>query len=467
MSSTVLIVDDESSFRVIAEQALLREGYRVLTAESGIKGVLQWRQEHPDVVILDRNLPDADGVELLQGLVRESRELAVGTLFIVATAHADVENAVQALHHGADDYLTKPIQLTDFIIKIQKALETRRLRNRVLALTRDGRPQHEPMLTTRSPAMENILENARRVSQSPSTHVLLQGESGTGKEVLARFIHSRTPGRSDEAFVEVNCAALTEGLLESELFGHERGAFTDAKESKRGLLELASGGTLFLDEIGELSVGIQAKLLRALDTMRFRRIGGNADIAADVRIIAATNRDLLEEIAAGRFRLDLYHRLNVFSITLMPLRERREDMIALARWLLTAVARRLARTAPELSPEVEQKLLAYHFPGNVRELRNALERALIVSSGKSITAQDLMLGGERPAIEPDSRGEPFLDVRLTAGGDPPTLAQMESLYVEGVLHHTRGNRKQAARLMDVSYTTVIKKIADYHIQLPR
>ena len=457
--NTVLVVDDEKSFRVIAEEALVREGYSVRTADSGAAGGAAFREDPPDVVILDRNLPDVDGVDLLGALSREAQERGVDTLFLVATAYADVENAVLALRQGADDYLTKPIQLSELVVKIRKALEARRLRNRVRALRREG-PGIDALLDTKSAAMREVIDSARKVAQSPSTSVLLQGESGTGKEVLARLIHDETPGRRDEAFVALNCAAIAEGLLESELFGHERGAFTDARSGKRGLLELAAGGTLFLDEIGELGPLLQTKLLRALETTTFRRVGGTRDLPADVRIIAATNRNLEEEVAAGRFRLDLFHRLDVFHLTVPPLRERREDIAQLARFLLERIAQRLVRPAPGLSQEAEKILLGYSYPGNVRELRNVLERALILESGPQITPVSLVLG--KLARPPSG----FFSVGLRDDGQPPTLAELEKQYLERLLAHAHGNRTQVARLLAVSYPTVVKKIADYGIKMP-
>jgi two-component system, NtrC family, response regulator AtoC len=460
MSFSVLVIDDEKSFRIIAEEALSREGYAVRTADSGAAGARAFADEPADVVVLDRNLPDVDGVDLLGKLAREAHERGVDTLFLVATAYADVENAVQALRQGAEDYLTKPLQLPDLLIKIRKALEARRLRNRVRALRHEA--PSRALLSSESPAMREVLERARLVAQSPSTSILLQGESGTGKEIVARFIHDHTPGRREEAFVELNCAALSEGLLESELFGHERGAFTDAKASKRGLLELAAGGTLFLDEVGELGPQLQAKVLRALETTTFRRVGGTRDLSADVRIIAATNRNLDEEVRAGRFRLDLFHRLDVFHLTLPPLRERREDIPALAGWLLERIAQRLLKPVPSLSTDALRILKAYDYPGNVRELRNILERAVILERSGTITPDSLLLGSGR-AGQP--RADAFFSVGLE-GGQPPTLADLEKLYIERLLEHADGNRSQVARLLDVSYPTVAKKIADYAIKIP-
>jgi two-component system response regulator AtoC len=461
VTTTVLIVDDEKSFRVIAEAALVREGYNVRTAASGTAGMAAWRESPPDVVLLDRNLPDADGVEMLATLSQEARDRGADSLFLVATAYADVENAVRALRQGAEDYLTKPIQLSELVVKIRKALEARRLRNRVRALRRETRPPQDALLTSQSPAMCQVFERALRVAQSPSTSVLLQGESGTGKEIMARFIHEHTPGRSEEALVDLNCAAIAEGLLESELFGHERGAFTDAKTGKQGLLELASGGTLFLDEIGELGASVQTKLLRALETTSFRRVGGTRDLVADVRVIAASNRNLEDDVAAGRFRLDLFHRLDVFHLTLPPLRERREDIPALANWMLGRISKRLGRPDAGLSPEAMQVLLTYDYPGNVRELRNILERSLILETGSEIGVSSLLIAKSRRA--PAKETVDFFSANPHADGRPPSLAEIEKLYIERLLAHTGGNRAEVARLLKVSYPTVAKKIADYGI----
>jgi len=463
MSFSVLVVDDEKSFRVIAQAALEREGYTVRTADSGAAGARSWRETPADVVLLDRNLPDVDGVDLLAVLSREAEERGADTLFLVATAYADVENAVAALRHGAEDYLTKPLQLSELVVKIRKALEARRLRHRVRALRREARQPIDALLSSESQPMREVLERARRVAQSPSTSVLLQGESGTGKEVVARLIHDETPGRRDEAMVVLNCSSIAEGLLESELFGHERGAFTDAKAAKPGLLELAAGGTLFLDEVGELGPALQTKLLGALETTTFRRVGGTRDFAADVRVIAATNRNLEADVERGRFRLDLFHRLDVFHLTLPPLRERREDILDLARWLLSRIGQRLGRHCPKLSVEAEQVLLGYGYPGNVRELRNVLERALILETGREITAGSLLLG--RPARPAGETRQAFFTAALREDGRPPSLAELEKEYVERLLAHTRGNRAEVARLLRVSYPTVAKKIADYEIKV--
>ena len=464
MGVGVLIIDDDRSFRLIAEEALAREGYEVRTAGSAASARAAWQDALPDVVLLDRNLPDVDGVELLATLSAEARERGADTLFLVVTAYADVENAVHALRQGAEDYLTKPVQLSELVVKIRKAIEARRLRNRVRAFQRASSAPIDALLSSKSPAMREVLARASKVAQSPSTAVLLRGETGTGKEVLARLIHQETPQRREEALVALDCAAVSESLLESELFGHERGAFTDAKMGKPGVFELASGGTLFLDEVGELGAVLQAKLLRALETTTFRRVGGTRDITADVRFIAATNRDLEKEVASGRFRLDLFHRLDVFHLTLPPLRERREDIPDLARWLLDRIAQRTRRPPLRLSEEAEQVLIAYDYPGNVRELRNILERAVILESGTTLTADHLALGKARP---PGSPAADFFTVPLLPDGRPPSLAEVERAYVERVLAHAKGNQSEASRILKISYPTVLKKITDYGIKVPR
>ena len=463
MGVGVLIIDDDRSFRLIAEEALVREGYEVRTAGSAASARAAWQDSMPDVVLLDRNLPDVDGVELLATLSAEARERGADTLFLVVTAYADVENAVHALRQGAEDYLTKPVQLSELVVKIRKAIEARRLRNRVRAFQRASSAPIDALLSSKSPAMREVLARASKVAQSPSTAVLLRGETGTGKEVLARLIHQQTPQRRDEALVALDCAAVSENLLESELFGHERGAFTDAKMGKPGVFELAAGGTLVLDEVGELGAVLQAKLLRALETTTFRRVGGTRDITADVRFIAATNRDLEKEVAAGRFRLDLFHRLDVFHLTLPPLRERREDIPALATWLLERIAQRVRRPALKLSEEAERVLVSYDFPGNVRELRNVLERAVILEAGTTLTAEYLALG----KATPPGPGAEFFTVPLLPEGRPPSLAEVERAYVERVLTYARGNQSEASRLLRISYPTVLKKIADYSIKVPR
>ena len=457
MKPSVLVIDDEKTFRIVVEEALSADGFEVATAASGEAGLRIWQREPTDFVILDRNLPDTDGVKLLAELLREARERQIDTLVVMATAYADVNSAVQALKAGAFDYLAKPVRLPELIVTFRRALEARRLRNQVRNLADREKAAHgEPVLVESGP-MREVVQMVDKVALSEDTTVLIQGESGTGKELIANMIHQKTPGRCLQPFIEINCASLPDNLLESELFGYEKGAFTDAKAQKRGLFEAADHGTLFLDEIGEMPAGTQAKLLKALEEMTFRRLGGTRDLKVDVRVIAATNKDLAAEVKRGAFRLDLYHRLDVFHLRLPPLRERREDIVPLARKFLAMFGSRMKKPKLLLAKETERMLTSYDYPGNVRELRNLIERAVILSSGPTIGSECIVLSG--PTRDPDSSD--FFSVKLEESGQPPTLDRLEAQYIVRLLEFAQGNRSHAARLLGVSYPTIAKKISDY------
>jgi DNA-binding NtrC family response regulator len=495
LKPTVLVIDDEKAFRMVAEEALASEGFEVQTAATGAAGLKAWRGEPTDLVILDRHLPDVDGVRLLEAMVREARERQIETLVVMATAYADVASAVEALKIGAHDYLTKPLQLPELVVTVRKALEARRLREQVKALSGREEQEVQGINLGRSPGMRAVVEMVEKVATAPATTVLIQGESGTGKELVANLIHRRTPSRADAPFIEINCASLPENLLESELFGYERGAFTDAKASKRGLFEAADRGTIFLDEIGELTPGTQAKLLKVLESMSFRRLGGTRDLAVDVRVVAATNKDLAAEVQKGTFRLDLFHRLDVFHLRLPPLRERREDILPLADHFLAQFARRMGRGSMQFGDEAKAILSGYAYPGNVRELKNLIERSVILAGGTEVigpecillTGAGVAMGGTWPGADAhaplgtqDSRpnipvmaptasaptsaaGDGFFNIGLCEGGRPATLAELEKAYIERLLTYAEGNRTQVARLLGVSYPTVVKKITDYGI----
>jgi DNA-binding NtrC family response regulator len=461
MKPTVLVIDDEKTFRIVAEEALSAEGFAVATAPSGQAGLTAWQRDPVDVVILDRHLPDTDGIAVLEAIIREGRERDADSLIVIATAYADVSSAVQALKLGAFDYLSKPLQLPELVVTVRKALEAKRLRAQVRQLTGRAQAARGDFVPGTSAAMRQVLDMVDKVAQATDTTVLIQGESGTGKEHIADLIHRFTPGRRDEPFVEINCAAVPENLLESELFGYERGAFTDAKAPKRGLFEQADRGTLFLDEVGEMPVGTQAKLLKVLEEMTFRRLGGTRDISVSVRVVAATNKDLAEEVKRGAFRLDLYHRLDVFHLRVPPLRDRREDILPLAAQFLTRFAARMRKPAARFSPETERALVAYDYPGNVRELRNVIERAVILSVAEQIDLDCIVLSGPTRPAEAALAAPPFFAVELDASGRPPDLDALERAYVARLLELTGGNRTQVARLLGVSYPTIAKKIADY------
>ncbi len=462
MRGTILIVDDEKTFRVVAQAALAAEGLRAETAASGGEGLARARELHPDVVVLDRNLPDADGLSVLDRLRSELGPDA--PLVVMATAYGEIENAVQAVKRGAFDYLTKPIQLPALVLTVRQALEALALRRRAQSLSGAARRRLEgtPCIAA-SAAMRRVVELADKVAASPDTTVLIEGESGTGKELVAQRVHVRTPRRGDAPLVELNCAAIPETLLEAELFGHERGAFTDAKRAKPGLLEQADGGTVFLDEVGDMPLATQAKLLKVLEAQVFRRLGGTRDVVADVRFVAATHRDLRALVESGAFRLDLFHRLDVFHISIPPLRERREDVLPLARAFLRELSARTGKEIAGLDPATERLLLEYPFPGNVRELRNVIERAVILESGRTLSPGSVLLrGGPAAPVTPPAEAQ-----RPPRSERPPTLEEVERAYVVELLERAGGNRSQVARWMGVSYPTVMKKITDYGIDLAR
>jgi len=458
MKPSVLVIDDEKTFRIVVEEALSTDGFDVSSSSSGEAGLRAWQKEPTDFVILDRNLPDTDGVKLLEVLLGEARERGIDTLVVMATAYADVSSAVQALKLGAFDYLAKPVRLPELIVTFRRALEAKRLRNQVRNLADREKAAQGDLALGESAAIRDVVQMVEKVALSEDTTVLIQGESGTGKELVANLIHRKTPGRCLMPFIEINCASLPENLLESELFGYEKGAFTDAKAQKRGLFEAADQGTLFLDEIGEMRPGTQAKLLKVLEEMTFRRLGGTRDLKVDLRVIAATNKDLAAEVKRGAFRLDLYHRLDVFHLRLPPLRERRDDIVPLARKFVAMFALRMKKHKLVFARETEKILGSYDYPGNVRELKNLVERAVILSTGDTIGPESIVLSG--PSGDgPDAAG--FFAVELDESGQPPTLERLEAMYIAKLLAFAQGNRTQVARLLGVSYPTIAKKIADY------
>jgi DNA-binding NtrC family response regulator len=459
MKPSVLVIDDDETFRIVVEEALGSDGFEVVTAATGEEGLAVWQRDPTDFVILDRNLPDGDGIRILENILKETRDREIDTLVVMATSYADVEGAVQALKAGAFDYLSKPVRLPELIVTFRQAIETKRLRTKVRQLSDLEKAAVGDFVAGSSPAVAHVLDMVGKVAQAADTTVLIQGESGTGKELIANLVHRRTPVRSEQPLVEINCASLPENLLESELFGYERGAFTDAKAQKRGLFEGADGGTLFLDEIGEMPSGTQAKLLKVLEEMSFRRLGGTRDLKVNVRVIAATNKDLAAEVKRGTFRLDLYHRLDVFHLRLPPLREHPEDIPLLAAHFLSMFSQRMRKPGLSFSAEADRILRGYNYPGNVRELRNLVERAVILSTTPMIGADCIVISG--PVLEGEGASHFFsMDMDSTTG-KPPTLEQLEREYIARLLDHAQGNRTQVARLLGVSYPTVAKKIAEY------
>ena len=382
----IMVVDDEHLIRWSLEQNLKKQGYEVCTAGTGEDALRLAREEQPELVLLDYHLPGINGLEVLQRL----KEIDEDILVIMVTAQGGLETAVNTMRHGAYDYINKPFNLDEMAIVIRKALETSDLRREVVQLRSEHKKQGPPKILGNSKHMKNVLEMMAKVATSDASTVLVQGESGTGKELVAKWIHYES-ARAEKPFVAINCAAVPSTLLESELFGHEKGAFTDAKTSKKGLFELADGGTVFLDEIGDMEVGMQAKLLRFLEDRTFRRIGGAKVIPVDVRIISATNKDLLKAIEEKCFRNDLYYRLQVIPIFLPSLRERKEDILVLANYFIEMFTREFNKPTKGISSMAEKLLVEYNWPGNIRELKNVIERAIILGNDENLLLENLPL----------------------------------------------------------------------------
>ncbi|MBI5718751.1 MAG: sigma-54-dependent Fis family transcriptional regulator [Burkholderiales bacterium] len=450
MAEQILVVEDDTTIRLTLRDVLGKQGYRVDLAEDGAGGLERFRANSYALVMLDLRLPDMHGLEVLRAM----RESDAEAMVVVMTAYPEVRTAVDCVKAGAYDYFNKPFELDDLKEVVRRALETRRLRLEVERL-RVAAPQAGPVegMIGSSPAFLAMVEVTRRIAAAPRVPVLIRGESGTGKERVAQAIHKLSP-RAAGPWVTLNCSALAEGLLESEMFGHERGAFTDAKTAKRGLLELADGGTLFLDEIGDLSLALQPKLLRALETQTFRRVGGQKELKVDVRFVAATNRDLEAMVKAGSFREDLYYRLNVGSIDVPPLRARPDDMLPLARHFLAEAGTMMGIHDPRLEPEAAPLLEHYAWPGNVRELRNVMERALILSGGTPVAPQHL----PREVVAATSRRDAPADAD---GLTLQPLAEIEKRHIRRALEHCRGNKTRAAKLLGITRLTLRTKVAAY------
>lgn len=449
MPEPILIVEDDNTIRVTVGNFLARQGFDVEVAEDGQQALALLKERAFSLVLLDLHLPDMNGLDIL-GKIKESDDQP---LVVIMTAYPEVRTAVAALKAGAYDYINKPFDLEDLLELIGRAVEIHRLRREVEWRRAQAETCVIEGLIGDSPAFRQMLDMTARIASAGKIPVLIRGESGTGKERVAQAIHCRSP-RAEGPWVTLNCSALPEGLLESELFGHERGAFTDAKQMKRGLLELADGGTLFLDEIGDLSLTLQPKLLRVLETQSFRRLGGQKEIRVDVRFVSATHRDLPAMVQSGHFREDLYYRLNVGAIDLPALRERQDDILALARHFLEKTALVIGVEFPGFDSAVEPLLKAYRWPGNVRELRNVIERAAILSRGEHISAQHLPkeIVGDRPALQvPES---PRFGTAIRS------LADIEGDYIRHVLQLCAGNKTQAAELLGITRLTLRNKLRE-------
>ncbi len=453
----ILIVDDEAFIRENLERILSEDGYRPFSTASGEEAVRQVSEEEVDLVLLDLNLGAKSGLDVLAAL----KEVDPDVLVIIITGYGTVESAVEALKMGAYDYIKKPFKADAIRLIVRLALETQSLRREVRHLRREGKGLLESVdMVGSSPALMQVYHQVREVAKHETATVLITGESGTGKELVARAIHDLSP-RKGRPFVEINCGSLPFNLLESELFGHERGAFTDAKSRKIGLFEEASGGTVFLDEIGEMEMGLQVKLLRVLEDRKIRRLGGARNIDIDVRVVSATNCNLKAAIEAKDFREDLYYRLNVFPIQLPPLRERREDIPPLLDFFIQRFSREFNKRIREVSRVALDLLIRYHWPGNVRELRNVVERICIMHNVEVIKADCLPkeIWGGAPRKEADFSFEiPPEGIHLE-----DFVGQIEKDLIAKAFSITGGNVAKTARVLNVPRGTLRYKLEKYHL----
>jgi DNA-binding NtrC family response regulator len=446
---SILIVEDKKSMADMLRKTLEAEGFSVKTA-SNIKDGITSLEYSLSAVVTDLKLPDGEGMEILRAVRAGFPAIPV----IVMTAYGSIETAVKAVKGGAYDFITKPFDPDHFLLVVKRAMAEKTLQRENIVLKKEfSKFLQMPEIIGSSGACNGIMEKVKRVAPLKTT-VLILGESGTGKELVARALHYLSQ-RAKESFVAVNCAAIPKDLIENELFGHEKGAFTGAGETKLGRFELADRGTIFLDEIGDMEMTLQSKLLRVLQENEFQRVGGTKTIKVDVRVIAASNKNLQKEVAEGRFREDLFYRLNVFPIVIPPLRERKEDILPLSKYFISYFSKEMNKTEPSISSEAEKRLLNHEWKGNVRELRNIMERAVILCDGQILLPCHLSFGeGMSVKVRHDS---PLHEVAESAA------RAVEKARIEDVLKQTNGNKSRAADILKVSYKTLLNKIKEYRI----
>ncbi|MEK6653162.1 MAG: sigma-54 dependent transcriptional regulator [Nitrospirota bacterium] len=433
----ILIIEDDSAIQLALKIFFEKKNYEVLLADTGAKGLDIARKNLPDIVLLDLRLPDIYGLELLKKIKADRTD----SMVYIMTAFGEVKDVIDAINLGAENYFQKPVDLEELGAIIDRSSEKIKLRQELMLCKRGLYP-----IIGRSKAVQGLIHIINLMAENHSTTLLIQGETGTGKELVARNIHSLSM-RGENPFVDINCASIPDNILESEIFGYEAGAFTDARSAKKGLLEIADKGTLFLDEIAEMPLATQAKFLRVIETKTFRRLGGTKDIKVDMRIIAATNKDLANAVHNNSFRKDLYYRLNVMPITIPPLRERIEDIPLLAEFFITEIAENMAKKIKPLDREAVEALCSYMWPGNIRELRNVLERAMILCHGEVLTVQNLVL----------SAGSTEENAAAL------TLKDVERLHIKAILSLAANNRTKAANILGIARSTLNEKIKSYKL----
>jgi len=451
MNLTLLIVEDDDVLLKTLSEVFSRKGFNVLSAECGADALELAKSNRIDLALLDLKLPDMNGLMVLKGL----RELDETITVIVMTAYPDVKTAISAMKAGANDYINKPFELDELKLIVEKSVETRTLRSEVERLRYQAEEKSFIEIIGDGPKIKEVKKLIGITSETPNTSVLILGATGTGKELVASAIHNNSE-RKAEPFIKVNCSAIPSSLLESELFGYEKGAFTDARQSKKGLFEIADGGTLFLDEIGDMDLNLQPKILQVLENRNFRKLGGTRDIQVDVRIITATNQNIEEMAREGKFRGDLYYRLKVMVIDLPPLRERMEDIIPLAEHFIHVHNKHLRKDVSGLSEECNNKLLKYSWPGNVRELKNILERAVILASSGEILPEHLPHELLSQAAKEDSSAGSSFDISST-------IEEVERCHILKVIEQTKGNKSLAAKHLGICRLTLREKLKKYGI----
>jgi DNA-binding NtrC family response regulator len=458
----ILLVEDKDSLRAMLRHALEAQGHTVVEARDQPEAVQALQTSRPAIVLSDLRLPDGDGF----GVLRAAKEIDPELPVIVMTAFGGIQDAVSAMKEGALDFLAKPVDPDHLLLMVERALAQRRMATENILLKEElASRRGAPQIVGEDARLKQVTVALHRAAATDTT-VLLEGESGTGKELFARALHALSP-RADGPFVAINCAAIPETLLETELFGHEKGAFTGASQRKPGKFELAHRGTLFLDEIGDLPLSLQAKILRALEEKRFERVGGTAPLQVDVRVVAATNRNLKAAVAARQYREDLYFRLSVFPITIPPLRERPDDIPMLAKYFVDRFCRDLNKKPLNFAPSAVQELRHYAWPGNVRELQNCIERACILTEGDTIHARHLSLSFREAPLSPAAEADAWSKIDLTgtlADATRRVVSEAERRKIEQTLGEAGGNRGRAAELLQVSYKTLLAKLKEHGLE---